>query len=511
MLRAMRRLAWLGVLVLLLLATVGCKKKAAVARAPDVDAAAALEVDAGAGPPERWGGQVDLPGAPPLIIEVRFHVGQPTTAKIAIPSQKLPPTPLSDVVHTAESLAFTLAPPGTPEAARAVFTAKRAPDGKTATGALAQGGQELPLTMHMLAEGETIGGGAARPQTPLPPFPYDARDVTYKSKDGTTLTGTLTLPKAAGKHPAVLLITGTGAQDRDETLFDHKPFLVLADHLTRAGIAVLRVDDRGVGGSTGNTGTASLDDKVDDALAGATFLASQPDIDPALIGLIGHSEGGTIAPLAAVRAAPPAPKLAFLVLLAGTGVPGREIMSSQMEAILRASGAPPEVIAKSLAGQKKILDAVMAGADEPTLRKLVTEQLDASLATASEAERAAVTPAMKKTMVDSGTAQVASPAARSFVLSDPGPTLAKLVTPVLALGGSLDLQVPAESNLGAMRAAFARAKNPDATAEVLPGLNHLFQPATKGTPDEYGTIETTFDPAALDKISTWVRAHAGLK
>ena len=491
------------------LVAAGCKKKAGkpgATASPSASASpGAAAPDAGAAASERWAGKVELPGGAKLEFEVRFRADKPPRAKIAIPSQGVPPTELTDVEY-GEVIAFTLQQPGVKAEALPRFSARRAADGKTAEGTLKQNGMEMVLRLRRLAEGETLEP-PKRPQTPAPPFPYDERPADIKGADGVTLAGTLTVPRDGGPHPALLLITGTGAQDRDETVFDHKPFGVLADHLTRAGFAVLRLDDRGIGGSGGDTGASDHEVRITDNLAALAWLAAQPGIDPARLGLIGHSEGGTVAPMITVRAAAgKGPKVAFLVLLAGTGLPGVEVMRSQMELLTRAQGAPPEVLARVMAGQKRLLDAVMAKADLATLRAAVVKQVEEALT-----DVPGLPEAQKQQMIDGAMAAVSSAAAQAFIRSDPQVALAKVTCPVLALGGSLDLQVPAQANLDAIKAALAKAKNTDVTTEVLPGLNHLFQPAKVGVVEEYGEIETTFDPGALDKVTSWLKSHAGVK
>lgn len=453
---------------------------------------------------ERWGGRIDIPGNAPLMFELRFASDQPFAATIAIPAQKLLPTDLKDVSIAGENMNFTLALPNGAESTHARFSLQRAAGQSSAVGTLKQHGSTMQVSMRRLEEGEALRD-ESHPQAPLPPFPYDEREATFTSKDGTKLTGTLTIPKKPGKHPAVLLISGTGEQDRDETLSGHKPFLVIADHLTRAGIAVLRIDDRGVGGSGGNTANTGFDGKVEDVLAAMQWLQSQTPIDAERIGLLGHSEGGIIGPIAALKAT--SPKVAFLVLLAGTGVKGTVLLTKQMDATLKAQNVSAERLALGNAGQKKVLDAVVAGAKDDALRKIVTAQV---IEITKLQGGPALTETALKAQVDAAMLQVASPAMRDFIKSNPAPTLEKLRCPVLALGGSLDLQVPGEENVAAIRAALEKGKNPDIETHVFPGLNHLFQPAKLGTMDEWATSKVTIDTAVLEKMTTWLKKTNGL-
>ena len=459
---------------------------------------------------ERWGGAIVIPNEPPLEFELRWTPSTPPRGTMAIPAQRLAATALTDVGATATTMTFTLEPAGAALAGFARFTVERSDDSQTARGTLAQHGATFPVRMRRITEDEVVADGPVRPQLPKPPFPYDARDAAYQSQDGTALAGTLTVPRGAGPHPAVVLITGTGAQDRDESLMGHRPFFVLADHLTRRGIAVLRVDDRGVGGSGGDTAATDLEGKTDDALAGIAWLARQPEIDPARLGLIGHSEGGVIAPMAATRAGV-TPPIAFVVLLAAPGVDGAEISLRQIELIMQVQGVAPDVVASRVASQRRLLDAQIATADPAVLRVAVAAHIDELAKMAPPAERAQLIGAARDAMIETSVATLTSPASRAFTMTDPAPILARLRCPVLALGGVLDLQVPAEANLAAIRAALERGGNRDVTTAALPGLNHLFQPAQRGLMEEYSLIETTFDPDALDRISDWLRARAGVK
>jgi hypothetical protein len=454
-------------------------------------------------PEERWLGRVAVPDAPVLVVALKLDPDIRDAATLAIPSQQLPPTALHDVTITAESMAFTLPVPGAGEGAQAKFTITRVAGADTATGTLEQQGVTMPVTMRRLADGETLAD-AMRPQTPKPPFAYAERQAEYESADGTTLAGTLTLPASTGKHPAIVLITGTGEQDRDETLADHRYFAVIADHFTRAGIAVLRVDDRGVGGSSGNTSETGFAGKVADVMAGMAWLVAQPEIDAARIGLLGHSEGGLLAPLVAVHADVPTP-VAFVILLAAPGVPGVELMTTQMDQTLRAQKVSAERLAIGNAGQKAALDAVMAGADDDVLREIVTKQLDAIFALTPDAKPGFL---QRLALIDNAMLQVASPAMRDVIRSQPAVALEKVTCPVLALGGTMDLQVPGETNVAAIRAALERGGNADVTTVVVPGRNHLFQPALLGTPEEWAGIEITIDPAVLETMSDWLRTKA---
>lgn len=342
--------------------------------------------------------------------------------------------------------------------------------------------QGMPLPL-VLTPGKYPPPG--RPQEPKPPFPYEARPVTFDGgAPGVKLAGTLTVPPGAGPFPAVVLISGSGPQDRDETLMGHKPFLLLADTLTRRGVAVLRYDDRGTAQSTGTFGTALGRDFADDAAAAHAWLRTQPGIDPARVGLMGHSEGGLIAPQVAGRD----PAVAFVVLLAGPGVPGREIMQVQRRAVLRAMGLPPAAV-ESAAAQGDALDAAILASLSPEAAR-------------TEARRLLTAAGVPAETVEGQVAMLASPWYRDFLAHDPRPALKALKVPVLALNGSVDAQVVASQNLPALREALAG--NPAAEVVELPGLNHLFQTSATGDPGEYGNLPETMSPAALKVISDWI-------
>jgi pimeloyl-ACP methyl ester carboxylesterase len=292
-----------------------------------------------------------------------------------------------------------------------------------------------------------------------------------------TLAGTLTTPRGPGRFPAVVLISGSGAQDRDSTIAGHKPFLLLADTLARRGIAVLRLDDRGVGGSTGTVAAATSEDFAGDAVAAVAFLTTRASIDAARIGLLGHSEGGLVAPMAATRSK----AVAFLVLLAGPGLTGEAIMVEQAALIARAMGATDGQIAANRSLQEQGFAIVKAEAD-PAVRR---ERLRAVIG-------------------DAQAAMASTPWFRFFLTYDPAMALRQVRIPTLALNGEKDLQVPAKMNLAAIDAALRAGGNTQFTTRVLPDLNHLFQTAKTGLPNEYAEIEETMAPVVLETIVDWI-------
>jgi len=446
-------------------------------------------------PAELWFGKLATPAGLDLRLVLRVtRLASGPRATLDSLDQGAQGIPIDSVSFDGGVLKFTSAK------IDASFTGKLDAAGAQATGEFTQHGTGTPLT---LAKTDKVPE-RPRPQTPRPPFPYRAEEVAYDNAAAKLkLAGTLLVPDGAGPFPAALLITGSGPQDRDETLVGHKPFLVLADALARRGIAVLRVDDRGIGSSTGTFDTATSEDFAGDAAAGVAYLHGRKEIDVHHIGVIGHSEGGLIGPMVATRTK----GVAFVVMLAGPGVPGADILIAQQDLISRAGGETDEVaLARRRDDARRLFDLIKREKDPAVLDKKAHALVEASLAKASDAE--------KKQMGDpvaAGNAllaRVLTPWFRYFLNYDPRPTLSRVRCPVLALNGEKDLQVPPKDNLAAVAAALKAGGNRDVTTRELPGLNHLFQTARTGAPSEYGAIDETMAPAALTIIADWILAHA---
>lgn len=353
-------------------------------------------------------------------------------------------------------------------------------------------GVQLPLTFERLDKKPEY----ARPQDPKKPYPYKEEEVVYENaKAKIKLAATLTIPEGKGPFPAVLLLTGSGPQDRNESLLGHRPFLVLADYLTRKGIAVLRADDRGVGKSTGQFLGATTADFVDDALAGVAFLKTRAEINPKKIGLVGHSEGGLVAPLAAVAS----PDVAFIVLLAGPGLPGDEIIMQQVVRALKARGATKEFQEWSVSLQRRLMDTLKQEGDDEAAHKRMQAVLKEYLAKLPAEEA--------KKVEESVNAQLARQHlawTRYFLRLDPRLALKKVQVPVLAICGELDVQVLARDNLPEIDKALKEGGNKDYTVKEFAGLNHLFQTAKTGAVAEYGMIQETLAPVVLEFVSDWI-------
>ena len=357
-----------------------------------------------------------------------------------------------------------------------------------------QSGMTFPLTLTKTQ----IFAEPKRPQTPQKPFPYNEEEVFYENKtDGIKLAGTLTTPNTGYKFPAVILITGSGAQDRDETIFEHKPFLVIADFLTRNGIAVLRVDDRGVGGSSGKTSDATTEDFAGDVLAGVDYLKTRKEINHEKIGLIGHSEGGIIAPIAAGKF-----DAAFIVLLAGSGVIGEQIFYDQGKLISIAAGLTEEQALQNQKMQEAIFNIVKTETDS-------AKRIDRLQRTMTNGQYFMLNDEQKST-VDNQIKTVDNKWFRFFLQYDPYPALVKLKCPVLAINGEKDLQVPPKENLAAIEKAFNEGKNENFKILEIPGVNHLFQTCETGAIAEYAQIEETISPTVLNILIDWI-INSGLK
>lgn len=387
--------------------------------------------------------------------------------------------------------------------AGATFEGKLSDKGDAVEGEFKQGGQTFPLKLERIEKLPTSN----RPQTPKAPFPYPTEDVEFENKEAKDLSvkdnppnvklaGTLTLPKGDGPFPAVVLVSGSGPQDRDETLFEHKPFLVLADHLARNGIACLRYDDRGTHKSKGKFADATSADFATDAYAAVQYLKGHKKIDPKRIGVCGHSEGGIVAPL--VAAAHP-DDVAFIVLLAGPGVSGEQIMYQQaldFSKLLDEKTDEKEVkefvdaVMPVLRSDKKP-DEVKKGLSEVMMKLAGKEKDETKRKKAEEAVPVAV-------------GRLSDPWFRWFVLHDPAPTLEKVKCPVLAVCGEKDVQVRAKDNLEAIASALTRGGNKRFRCVEYAGLNHLFQTCKTGLMSEYGVIEETVAPVVLTQLTEWI-------
>lgn len=367
----------------------------------------------------------------------------------------------------------------------------------TITGTFKQGGMTLPLNLSKEKIEKEI---VKRPQEPAKPHPYYEEDVTIENtRAGITLAGTLTLPKKGGQFPVVVLISGSGPQNRDEELMGHKPFLVLSDYLTRNGIGVLRFDDRGIGASKGSFATATSFDFSTDVEACVDYLMTRKDVNQKKIGLMGHSEGGIIAPMVASRSK----NVAFIVLLAGTGIPGDELLLLQQELIGRASGVREADLQLAKTINKGAFELVNKATNTLQLKSDLTAYLKQVLKDHPDmAKQAGMT---DDQFIALQLNELTNPWMQYFVHYNPVPTLKKVKCPVLAINGEKDLQVPPRENLEAIKKALKKGGNKKGVTRMLPNLNHLFQECITGAPAEYSTIEQTFSPTAMAVVLQWLQ------
>lgn len=444
-----------------------------------------------------WLGAIEVSGVKLRIVLKITKTGDGYTAKLDSPDQGAKDLPTDSITRKDKTVNFSAAQFGM----NYEGTLNEKED--EISGTLKGAAGNMPLNFKRATENFNA---KKRPQDPAKPYPYNEEEVVYKNvKDNVRLAGTLTLPRGGeeGKFPAVILITGSGAQDRDSTVFEHRPFLVLADYLTRRGIAVLRVDDRGIGGSDLGSLAATTENFVGDVLAGVEFLKNRREINRAQIGLIGHSEGGIIAPMAAVRSK----DVRFIVMLAGSGQIGADVILTQLALI--GKGEKPETVAQAIGLQKNLFAIIKSEPDNQIAERKIGEMLAKRRNEMSEPERRAF--AATEANVKAQSPALLSSWYRFFLAYDPRPTLEKVRVPVLALNGENDVQVSAKENLEIIAAALKAGGNKDYTIKSLPKLNHLFQTSRTGSTSEYGIIEETISPQVLELISDWILKRVGEK
>ncbi len=431
-----------------------------------------------------WRGTVERNGVK-LRQVLRFRtIEQGTFALYDLPDQMVMGLPVTDLARDGQAVSMT--------AVRGMtrFSGTLSDDGTQLSGIWTTPNQ--PDAAIVYTRGEALAQ-PGRPQTPKAPFPYRVEPAAFDNPrfPEVHLAGTLTLPEGTGPFPAAVMITGSGAQDRDETMLGHKPFAVIADYLTRHGVAVLRFDDRATGESRGGDyGSATSADLATDANAAFAWLAARSDIRKDAIGFIGHSEGGMIGPIAMADN----PDVAFLVMLAGPGTDLEQLMLSQRRLLGSQMGMSEAELDRAepvmAALFRAVADADTVDAGRAAALAVMTPEAKAALGMPAEMDGAVVVN------------QVSSPWFQYFFKYNPAPNLAKITVPLLALNGALDRQVPATANLAAIRAATTA--NPDVTLVEMPGLNHLFQTAQTGALGEYATIEETVSPAALELMTSWI-------
>ena len=423
-----------------------------------------------------WKGQIDL-GVQKL--EMGFDIKATDngySATLDVPGQGAKDIPVDETVFQNNRLQLTMSAMG------ASYSGELKED--IIEGEFSQRGMTFPLSLER-GEKETQ---QARPQDPQPPFNYRIEEVQFtNAKEGNILTGTLTIPEGNGPFPAVVLVSGSGQQNRDEELMNHRPFWVIADYLTRNGIAVLRYDDRGVGGSEGEVLNATSMDFSYDAEAAFDYLRNRKEINAAQIGILGHSEGGIINFMVSARR----PEVAFLVSLAGSAVDGIQLLKAQQAAILRASGMTEEAIQFSSNANAQMFDIIAASSDRIEADSLL-RQLVKGWGYSDE-------------LIEQTVGELASPWMYYFLKYDPTEAIVKTNCPALLLNGSKDLQVVASQNLPAYEKIISEYGKTNMTLHEMPDLNHLFQHCETGSPNEYFTIDETISPEVLEMIVKFVK------
>jgi len=363
-------------------------------------------------------------------------------------------------------------------------------------------GSSLPLTFRKV---KTVTE-KKRPQTPVPPFPYITEDLVYQNADNTISYGaTITIPQGKGPFPAVLLLTGSGQQNRDEEILGHKPFAVIADHLTRSGYIVLRVDDRGMGKTTGDVMSATTLDFAKDAATSIEYLKSRKQVDQSKIGLIGHSEGGMIAQILGAERN----DLRFIIMLAGPGENNIKLMEDQNKSILTKAGLTEEYINSYLSLYRNFLSTILTSEQASIINDLtnvVDNWIAATPATIVKATTGISDETTKMKFINQFRNQVDRPWFRYFLSYDPAANLKKIKANVLALNGSNDIQVVSKENLAAIEQALKQGTSAGYEIKELPGLNHLFQECKSCTVAEYNQLEQTISPAVLQIITEWMKA-----
>ena len=456
-----------------------------------------------------WQGTLDVQGNQ---IPIVFHVKKDSTDKwkaaFDSPSQHAFNLPCSEVITKDDSIIFVMA----------IINGKYAgllnTDKSQITGSWFQGAGSLPLTIKKTSDTATVKE-QKRPQTPRPPFPYHSEDVVYTNADKSIqFGGTLTYPKTdsvkhsgeINSYPAIILITGSGQQDRDETLSGHKPFAVIADYLTRQGFVVLRVDDRGIGKTTGIFSDATSMDFAKDVEAGLDFLEEQPMVNKNKIGLIGHSEGGLIAPIVADERK----EIKFIILLAGPGIPIIDLMQQQMEAVSKSNGETSGQAKASGQLMRIVWDEAAKNEDSATTLQHIRMKIESwskTLDTATLAKfKSRDTAGINHQIIQAMTA-LNGRWYKYFISFNPQPYLEKLDCKVLALNGSKDVQVIAATNLKGIKQSLQKSKSLKYDVIEIPGLNHLFQTCVICNPAEYSDLEESFSPVALDIMGNWLKEN----
>ncbi|MBS1587333.1 MAG: alpha/beta fold hydrolase [Bacteroidetes bacterium] len=436
-------------------------------------------------------------------LRIVFHVsdsGGKFSATMDSPDQSAKDIPCSAVTVLGDSIAIEMSN------IHGLYSGKMT-DSVTLTGTWSQSGHTLPMELKKVTEVPEVLAAprSGRPQTPQPPFDYEVRDVIYNNADKSIQYGaTITIPKGKGPFPAVLLITGSGQQNRDEEIFGHKPFAVIADYLTKNGYLVMRVDDRGVGKTTGNLDTATTEDFAKDATVSFEYMKTLPEANRKHLGLMGHSEGGMIAEMIAAERK----DVDFVVLLAGPGVRTTMLMEEQNSAYMASLGIPQAAIDKYKPLYSSIAHDIIYSKDSAQAYTALKNHIDLWVKQTDSASVSVTTgirdTESKEEFLDAAIRTYSNRWYRYFLSFDPKPYLKRMSCKVLALDGDKDIQVVSRSNLAGIRIGLSESKSKVVVTKEMKGLNHLFQTCTKCTVEEYAELEETFSPTALALIVDWL-------
>jgi pimeloyl-ACP methyl ester carboxylesterase len=431
-----------------------------------------------------WVGELDIPGAKlPLVFNIKPN-GNEIVVTMDSPMQGVKDIPITKATFDKNELALT--------SSNMQFQYKGALKSDEIEGSFSQGQMSLPLVLKRKKDGESI---LKRPQTPIAPFDYKIEEVTFENAtDKNTLTGTLTTPNNKKEFPIVILITGSGQQNRDSEIFGHKSFWVIADDFTKKGIGVLRIDDRGIGGSNGLTENLTTQNFASDSNSAVEFLAKKGYKN---IGLVGHSEGGIIATMVASQNK----KVKFIVSMAGPGIPIDELLFLQSNAIAKLSGATEAELKSSGILNRKIY-SVLKNFSETDLKNGIKEILSEEMKKLPVDQQPNEKEMQK--LINEESKKITSPWFIYFIKLNPDDYWNKLKIPVLAINGTLDIQVVSEENLNGIKSSLEKANNKQFEIVAFSNLNHLFQEAKIGSVEEYAQIEQTIAPAVLDKMSSWI-------
>lgn len=434
-----------------------------------------------------WNGYIDLTTSKLEIIVKFTHDDTGYNGSIDIPDQSAYGLKLSKVVYNAPDISFVLEVPNAPANFKGVHL------GDSISGEFLQASFKGTFYLSSKPREEDKEKSDAS---------FKEEEIKFSNGD-ITFAGTLTLPLKEGKHPAAILITGSGPQNRDENILGFKIFKIIAEHLSANGIAVLRYDDRGVAESTGKSVDESTSEEfAEDVSAAMEFLRKRNDINPEQIGLIGHSEGGIVAPLTASKRT----DVAFIVSIAGTGVNGAEIILEQTKLISLANGEDSARVNKDYDETKVALYMIVNGASGEDLKSLIKKSAEEQFDNLGETEKSKITDKSEwvNEKTDNAYKTLTSTWMKYFLKHDPAETWKKITCPVLALFGGLDLQVSVLQNEEPVRLALTEAGNKDFEIKVFPKANHLFQEAKTGSTSEYSVLKKEFIDGFLDYILDWI-------